>query len=113
MDELRVLPKQFAEVIFLKVLLALVFIISFILLTVASVAVFLYVDHYPMHTIIIFSLMTWILFLLIICAVLYIKVRSFNHTKAEVHALINKEALTFIALHTVNHVLRKWRKTKS
>ncbi|HLF67477.1 MAG TPA: hypothetical protein VI522_07660 [Gammaproteobacteria bacterium] len=112
MDELRVLPKQLAEVIFLKVLLALVFIVTFILLAVASVAVFMYLDHYATHTIIIFSLMTWILFLLLICFILYLKIRNFNHTKQEVLSLVNKEAMTFIALHTVNHLLRKWRKTQ-
>ena len=82
MNELRTLPKEVAILIFLKVLLVIIVVISIGLLMVGGVAAYLYVENYPMSTVITYSVMAWIVFILLLICFMYRNQSLINRKKA-------------------------------
>jgi O-antigen/teichoic acid export membrane protein len=110
MNELRTLPKEVAIAIFLKVLLVIIVVISIGLLMVGGVAAYLYVEHYPLSTVITYSVMAWIVFILLLVCLMYRNQSHINQKKARLAHVIQTELLATMALRSVNIILRKWQR---
>ena len=110
MSELRTLPKEVAVLIFIKVLLAVIAAISVGLLLVGGVAAILYHYHYPLATIITISVMTWIIFILILVAFMYRFQSRINRAKDRLIHVVEMELIGTVALRSLNMALRKWHR---
>lgn len=110
MDDFRTLPKEYAVLIFLKLLLVILLILSIGLLFVGGVAAYLYFEHYPTSTIVTFSIMAWVVFILILVCLMYRNQSQVNQKKSHLIQLVKNELLATLALRSLNIALRKWRR---
>ncbi len=109
MDELRTLPKEVAVLVFIKVLLVIIAAISVGLLLVGGVAAVLYHFNYPISTIVTFSVMAWVIFILILVVLMYRFQSRIKQSKDRLIHVVEMELLGTVALRGLNIALRKWR----
>lgn len=112
MEELRALPKAYAGLIAIKVVIALVVLFSIMVLAIGAVGIYLYTANYATHIVVLGVALTWLLFFLIFIALMLYQNAQVKSAKQELMQVANKELLALVALHSLNAVLRKLRHGK-
>lgn len=107
MDALISLPKDFLATLALKLLLALLGIITLGATLVSGTVLFLYLNDYTFWHMVCGGITAWLFFLLIIGIVFYHKCTQYRSKKELVLGLFNKQAMATFALHRLNAFFHK------
>jgi hypothetical protein len=110
MNELLKLPKDYAILILLAATLAIMLVISIGFLLVGGLSAYLYLHNYPLSTIIMYAILSWIIYILILGGLLYFnKIRIKQKQDYLVH-VVKTELMATMALRSLNVMLRKWQR---
>lgn len=110
MNELRTLPKNYAVLIFVAVVLVANLAISIGLLLVGGVSFYLYLENFPTSTIITYAIMAWIIYILLLVCLFYRNKMRIKQKQAHLIHLVQTEFLATFALRGLNMMLRKWQR---
>lgn len=110
MNELRTLPKDYAVLIVLAVMLAMIVVVSIGFLLVGGVSAYLYLHDYPLSTVVTYGILSWIIYILLFVCLLYrYKSRIKQKQNYLVH-VVKTELMATMALRSLNVMLRKWQR---
>lgn len=110
MDSLKSLPKDYAIMFGIKILLALLGVFTLGGILVFTVVTILYLNHAAMLTIVLSAWGTWLLYLSIFAIVYFLKKDQVNQKTAIIKSLANQKVLASLGLFTIKNLLKKFHK---
>lgn len=110
-DTLKTLPKEYLQLITLKLILVMVSTIAFLTLSMFVIVIYLYVNHYSMLTIILGGFSVWLIFLTLIAAMYFFKQYSYRN-KIKILQVTFSQTFSSLNVFLLNKFLRS-RKSKS
>jgi len=110
MDRIKLLPKEFGVLVFFKIVLGVIGVMTIGALLVFSMVVLLYVQHFQLWAIVLGGWCTWLIFILVLALMVYSKNNEFKgkvELLASMSHLFAKEGIAML-----NIILRKLHKTQ-